>query len=236
MKKISKRISLIREKISSIQKYNILDGLRLLKETKYTKFVESVDVSIKLGIDSRKSDQNIRNHVIMPNGIERNLEIAVFVQMNDVDLVKKEGIDLVGLENLYTKIKTEGCNNLDIVLATPSVMNIVGKLGSILGPKGLMPNPKMGTVSKNIIESIRNVKSGKQVRYKNDKNGIIHVTIGKTNFDLIHLQKNLESLITSIKQVKPIQCKGTYIKKVFVSTTMGGSVLIDKDSLGIPIY
>lgn len=219
---------------SSVKQYAVIDGLKLLQIKAKANFVESVDVAVNLGIDTRKSDQNVRSHVMMPYGIGKNVRIAVFAQNEDVVLAKKEGIELVGLEDLYNKIRTYGCDNLDVVLASPDVMNVVGKLGSILGPRGLMPHPKMGTVSKNILESIKRIKLG-QVRYKNDKNGIIHVAIGKINFDVIKLQKNLEALLISIKQVKPIQCKGTYIRKIFVSTTMGRSVLIDNNSLGISI-
>lgn len=232
MTKLSKRMRTIRNCIDSRKQYNILDGLKLLQNTTQTKFIESVDVAINLGINTRKSEQAIRNHVIMPYGIGKDVRIAVFAQEEHIDLVKKAGIDLVGLEDLYDRIKLKGCNDLDVVLASPDVMHVVGKLGSILGPRGLMPNLKMGTVSKNILESIKNIRLG-QVRYKNDKNGIIHIAIGKINFDMVHLKKNLEVLITSIKQVKPTQCKGTYIRTIFISTTMGGSVLIDKNSLNI---
>lgn len=215
--------------------YDIVDGLKLLQTRARAKFIESVDVAVNLGIDTRKSDQNIRNHVIMPYGIGRNVRVAVFAQGDDALLAKGAGADLVGLEDLYDQIKIYGCCNFDVVLASPDVMYVVSKLGSILGPRGLMPHPKMGTVSKDIVESIKNIKSG-QVRYKNDKNGIVHAAIGKIDFDLIKLQKNLETFIASIKHVKPIQCKGTYIKKIFVSTTMGKSVLISKNSLGMSIF
>lgn len=232
MKKLSKRMRRIKDCISSTIQYDILDGLELLKMTTQVRFVESVDVAISLGIDASKSDQNVRNSVVMPYGIGKNLRVAVFAQGNDVILAKNAGADIVGLEDLFNQIKIHGCADLDVVLASPDVMHIVSKLGPILGPRGLMPNPKMGTVSKNILESVKNIKLG-QIRYKNDKNGIIHAAIGKINFDLIKLQKNLETLVTSIKQVKPAQCKGAYIKKIFVSTTMGGSVLINQNSLSV---
>lgn len=234
MRKLSKRMSTVRNCIDSLTQYNISEGLKLLQKTVYTKFVESVDASINLGINTRKSDQNVRGNVVMPYGIGKSVRIAVFAQGDDVDKIKKEGIDLVGLEDLSSHIKSNGCNNIDVILASSNVMNVVGKLGSILGPRGLMPNPKMGTVSNNVLESVRNIKSG-QVRYKNDKNGIIHLTIGKINFDVMHLQKNLEAAIISIKQSKPTQYKGEYIKKIFISSTMGGSVWIDKNSLDVLI-
>lgn len=235
MKKLSKRMRSIQDDINSTMQYDILDGLKLLQKTATVKFIESVDAAINLGINTRKSDQNVRNSVVMPYGIGKNVRVAVFTQGDNVALAKKMGADLVGLEDLYDQIKMDGCDKLDVVLASPDVMHIVSKLACILGPRGLMPNPKMGTVSKNIPESIKNIKLG-QVRYKNDKNGIIHVGIGKINFSLMQLQKNLESLIVSIKRSKPIQCKGTYIKKIFLSTTMGRSVLIDKNSLDVLIF
>lgn len=232
MKRLSKRMRLVKECIDSCKSYSVLEGLKLLQKTTQTKFIESVDVAINLGINTRRSDHNIRNSVNMPYGIGKKVRIAVFTQKDKVDLIKKEGIDLVGLEDLYDHIKSVGCNDVDVVLASPDVMSVVRKLGSILGPKGLMPNPKMGTVSQNIVESIKSIRLG-QVRYKNDRNGIIHAAIGKINFDIIHLAKNLETLMISVQQVKPIQCKGTYIKNIFISTTMGGSILVDKDSLSM---
>lgn len=232
MKRLSKRMRLVKECIDSCKSYSVLEGLKLLQKTTQTKFIESVDVAINLGINTRRSDHNVRNSVNMPYGIGKKVRIAVFTQKDKVDLIKKEGIDLVGLEDLYDHIKSAGCNDVDVVLASPDVMSVVRKLGSILGPKGLMPNPKMGTVSQNIVESIKSIRLG-QVRYKNDRNGIIHAAIGKINFDIIHLAKNLETLMISVQQVKPTQCKGTYIKNIFISTTMGGSILVDKDSLSI---
>lgn len=234
MKKLSKRMCIIRNSIDLCKKYTVLEGLQLLKETTKIKFIESVDAAVNLGIDTRKSDQSVSNNVIMPYGLGKKMRIAVFTQGDSVDALKKEGIELVGLDNLYNRIKSIGCNDLDIILASPDVMHIVGKLGSILGPKGLMPNPKLGTVSNNLVESVKNIQLG-QVRYKNDKNGIIHAAIGKLSFDLLHLQKNLEALIISIKRVKPAQCKGLYIKKISISTTMGGSVLIDNNSLDVSV-
>lgn len=232
MKKISKKSRKIICCSDKYVEYDILDGLLLLQKNSRTKFIESVDVAVNLGIDSRKSDQNIRSCVLMPHGIGRNIRIAVFTQGDNIILAKQAGADLVGLEDLYEKVKKDGCINCDIVLASPDVMDIVGKLGPILGPKGLMPNPKMGTISNNIKESVQRIKLG-QIRYKNDKGGVVHSIIGKINFKLIHLRENLEALISSINQVRPIQFKGTYIKKIFLSTTMGRSVLIDKNSLKV---
>ncbi|ADV33940.1 50S ribosomal protein L1 [Candidatus Blochmanniella vafra str. BVAF] len=216
--------------------YSIVDGLKLLKNTVKAKFIESVEAAINLGIDARKSDQSIRSNVILPHGIGKSVRVAVFTQGKDkIKLAKDAGAELVGLEDLYDKIKADGCVGFDVVLASPDVMHIVSKLGSILGPRGLMPNPKMGTISSDIQESIKNVKLG-QVRYKNDKNGIVHAIFGKIDFSIIDLKENLETLIASIQQVKPVQFKGTYIKKISISTTMGKSVILDKNSFSMVIY
>lgn len=221
--------------ISSTMQHDVLDGLKLLQQMSHVKFIESVDVAINLGINTRKSNQNVRGSVVMPYGIGKNVRVAVFTQGDNVRLAKKAGADLVGLEDLYDQIKIDGFDKLDVVLASPDVMHIVSEFASVLGPKGLMPNLNMGTVSRNIPESIKNIKLG-QVRYKNDKNGIIHAGIGKIDFDLMQLQKNLEALVFSVKRSKPIQFKGVYIKKIFLSTTMGKSVLINKNSLNISIF
>lgn len=227
--RISKRMRSLRDNINSSIQYNILEGLELLKKVTRLKFIESVDVAINLNIDSRQSDQNVRGYVVMPHGIGRNVRIAVFTQGVNIELAKNEGADFVGLHDIFDQIKQEKYK-LDIVIASPDVMHIVSKLGSILGPRGLMPNPKMGTVSNNIVESVKNAKLG-QVRYRNDKNGIVHAVIGKINFDTVKLKENLEALIHSVKQVKPIKCKGTYIEKIIITTTMGRSVLINESSL-----
>lgn len=227
--KISKRMCILRKNIDSSIQYDVLDGLNLLKKMTQVKFIESVDVAINLNIDARKSDQNVRGYVIMPHGIGRDVCIAVFTQGVNVRVARDAGADIVGLDDIFDIIKQEKYK-LDVVIASPDVMHIVSKLGPILGPKGLMPNPKMGTVSHDIEESVKNAKLG-QVRYRNDKNGIIHALIGKINFDAIKLRENLEALILSVRQVKPIQCKGIYIKKIILSTTMGRSVLINQNSL-----
>ncbi|AGC03831.1 50S ribosomal protein L1 [Candidatus Blochmanniella chromaiodes str. 640] len=231
--KLSKRMRMMRDCADTSIQYHVLDGLELLKKMASAKFVESVDTAINLGIDARKSDQNIRNNVILPHGIGRDIHVAVFTQGDNIVLAKNAGADLVGLEDLYDQIKNKNYRP-DVVIASPDVMNVVSKLGPILGPRGLMPNLKMGTVSHDIAESVKNVKSG-QIRYKNDKSGIIHSTIGKINFDLIQLKENLEALIVSLKQAKPILYKGTYIKKVTISTTMGRSISVDRNSLCVVI-
>lgn len=227
--RISKRMRVLEDNIDSSVEYDILVGLDLLKKWTQVKFIESVDVAITLNIDPRKSDQNIRSYVVLPHGIGRNVCVAVFTQGLNVALAKNAGADIVGLEDIFDQVK-QGKYKLDVVIASPEVMHVVGKLGPILGPRGLMPNLKMGTVSSNIVESVKNAKLG-QVRYRNDKNGVIHAIIGKVNFESIQLKENLEALILSIKQAKPIQCKGTYIKNIIISTTMGKSILVNKNSL-----
>lgn len=235
MNRLSKRKKILNCIDKSVQ-YNIADGLRILQETARVKFVENVDVAVNLGINPRRSDQNVRNSVVMPHGLGKKIRIAVFTQgESNVILAKRAGADFAGLEDLCQLIKTKGCTGFDVFIASPDVMNIVSQLGPILGPKGLMPNPKMSTVTQNLTDTIRNFKLG-QVRYKNDKNGIIHAVIGKVNFNISCLQENLEALVFSIYQVKPTQFKGIYIKKIYISTTMGRSILINKSSLNVLIH
>ncbi|WP_331828597.1 50S ribosomal protein L1 [Candidatus Blochmannia sp. SNP] len=231
MGKLSKRMHIMQHYADKSIQYSTIDGLQLLKKITKVKFVESVDVAINLGIDARKSDQNVRGNVILPHGTGRNVRLAVFTQGDNILLAKNAGADLVGLHDLSDEIKT-GKHRLDVVIASPDVMHVVSKLGPILGPKGLMPNLKMGTISNNVEELVKNIKLG-QIRYKNDKNGIIHATIGKINFDIIKLKENLEALIASLKQAKPMIFKGTYIKKITLSTTMGRSISIDQNTLFI---
>lgn len=230
-KRISNRMRILRDSVDSTIQYDILEGLELLRKMARVKFIESVDVAINLNIDSRQSDQNVRNYVVMPHGIGRNVRVAVLTQGTNLELARNAGADLVGLDNIFNQIK-KGKYKLDIVIASSDVMHIVSKLGPVLGPRGLMPNPKMGTVSDDIVESVKNAKLGR-VGYRNDKNGIVHAILGKINVDAIKLKENLEALIVSLKQVKPVQCKGIYIKKIIVTTTMGRSILINKNSLCI---
>lgn len=229
--KISRRMRMLKDCIDTSIQYDILEGIELLKKTTRVKFIESVDVAINLNIDTRQSDQNIRSYVVMPHSIGRDIRVAVFTQGDNIEIAKNSGADLVGLDDLFDVIKNKNFN-LDVIIASSDVMHIVGKLGSILGPRGLMPNPKMGTVSDNIAESVKNVKLG-QVRYRSDKGGIVHTVIGKLSLDSMKLKENLEALIMSLKQVKPLQCKGVYIEKIVVSTTMGSSIIINKNSLCI---
>ncbi|MCF7502155.1 50S ribosomal protein L1 [Pseudoalteromonas shioyasakiensis] len=229
MAKLTKRMRTIREKVDATKDYEINEAVALLKELATAKFVESVDVAVNLGIDARKSDQNVRGATVLPNGTGREVRVAVFTQGANADAAKEAGAELVGMEDLAEQVK-KGEMNFDVVVASPDAMRVVGQLGQILGPRGLMPNPKTGTVTPNVAEAVKNAKAG-QVRYRNDKNGIIHTTIGKVDFTAEQLQQNLEALIVALKKAKPSQAKGTYVKKVTISTTMGAGVAVDQNSL-----
>ncbi len=229
MAKLTKRMRTIREKVDVTKDYEINEAVALLKELATAKFVESVDVAVNLGIDARKSDQNVRGATVLPNGTGREVRVAVFTQGANADAAKEAGAELVGMEDLAEQVK-KGEMNIDVVVASPDAMRVVGQLGQILGPRGLMPNPKTGTVTPNVAEAVKNAKAG-QVRYRNDKNGIIHTTIGKVDFTAEQLQQNLEALIVALKKAKPSQAKGTYVKKVTISTTMGAGVAVDQNSL-----
>ncbi len=229
MAKLTKRAKLIREKIDATKQYEINEAVALLKELATAKFTESVDVAVNLGIDARKSDQNVRGATVLPHGTGRDVRVAVFTQGANADAAKEAGADLVGMEDLADQIK-KGEMNFDVVVASPDAMRVVGMLGQILGPRGLMPNPKTGTVTPNVAEAVKNAKAG-QVRYRNDKNGIIHTTIGKADFDAAALKANLESLLAALKKAKPASAKGQYIKKISLSTTMGAGLAIDAASL-----
>ena len=229
MAKLTKRMRTIREKVDVTKDYEINEAVALLKELATAKFVESVDVAVNLGIDARKSDQNVRGATVLPNGTGCEVRVAVFTQGANADAAKEAGAELVGMEDLAEQVK-KGEMNFDVVVASPDAMRVVGQLGQILGPRGLMPNPKTGTVTPNVAEAVKNAKAG-QVRYRNDKNGIIHTTIGKVDFTAEQLQQNLEALIVALKKAKPSQAKGTYVKKVTISTTMGAGVAVDQNSL-----
>ena len=229
MAKLTKRMRVIREKVDGTKEYGITEAVALLKELATAKFVESVDVAVNLGIDARKSDQNVRGATVLPNGTGRTVRVAVFTQGANAEAAKAAGADLVGMEDLAEQIK-KGEMNFDVVIASPDAMRVVGQLGQILGPRGLMPNPKVGTVTPNVVEAVNNAKAG-QVRYRNDKNGIIHTTIGKVDFTTEQLQQNLEALLSALKKAKPSTSKGQFIKKVSVSTTMGAGVSVDQATL-----
>ncbi|PAJ73505.1 50S ribosomal protein L1 [Pseudoalteromonas sp. NBT06-2] len=229
MAKLTKRMRNIREKVEVTKEYDINEAVTLLKELATAKFVESVDVAVNLGIDARKSDQNVRGASVLPHGTGRDVRVAVFTQGANAEAAKAAGAELVGMEDLAEQVK-KGEMNFDVVVASPDAMRVVGQLGQILGPRGLMPNPKTGTVTPNVAEAVKNAKAG-QVRYRNDKNGIIHTTIGKVSFEAAQLQGNLEALIIALKKAKPAQAKGVYLKKVTISTTMGAGVIVDQGTL-----
>jgi large subunit ribosomal protein L1 len=228
--KISKREKMIREKVSSLKVYNVEEALKLLQECSKVKFVESVDVAINLGIDPKKSEQMVRSALVLPNGTGKSVRVAVFAQGQQAEDAKKAGAEKVGFEDLAESIKA-GDMDFDVVIAAPDTMKVVGQLGQILGPKGLMPNPKVGTVSANIAEAVKNAKGG-QVRYRTDKSGIIHCVIGKVNFTADALKENLKALIGDIKKIKPSGVKGTYLKRITLSTTMGPGLVIDPGTIG----
>ncbi|MEZ8366291.1 50S ribosomal protein L1 [Vibrio cyclitrophicus] len=229
MAKLTKRMRVIRDKVDSTKEYEINEAVALLKELATAKFVESVDVAVNLGIDARKSDQNVRGATVLPHGTGREIRVAVFTQGANAEAAKEAGADIVGMEDLAEQVK-KGVMDFDVVVASPDAMRVVGQLGTILGPRGLMPNPKVGTVTPNVAEAVKNAKAG-QVRYRNDKNGIIHTTIGKASFEAKQLQENLEALLVALKKAKPSSAKGTFLKKVSISTTMGAGVAVDQASL-----
>jgi large subunit ribosomal protein L1 len=229
MAKLTKRMRVIRDKVEVTKEYEINEAIALLKELATAKFVESVDVAVNLGIDARKSDQNVRGATVLPHGTGREIRVAVFTQGANAEAAKEAGADIVGMEDLAEQVK-KGVMDFDVVVASPDAMRVVGQLGTILGPRGLMPNPKVGTVTPNVAEAVKNAKAG-QVRYRNDKNGIIHTTIGKATFEANQLQENLEALLVALKKAKPSSAKGTFLKKVSISTTMGAGVTVDQASL-----
>jgi large subunit ribosomal protein L1 len=229
--KVSKRFAAINEKIDRTSQYAIDEGLALLKELSTAKFDESIDASINLGVDPRKSDQNVRGSSVLPNGTGKVVRVAVFTQGDNADKAQKAGADVVGMQELADSMKG-GDLSYDVVIASPDAMGVVGQLGQILGPRGLMPNPKVGTVSPDVETAVKNAKAG-QVRYRTDKGGIIHCTIGKSSFEVAQLRENLEFLIGDLKKAKPTSSKGVYLKKISISTTMGPGVAVDQASLNI---
>ncbi len=229
MAKLTKRMRVIRDKVDVTKEYEINEAVALLKELATAKFNESVAVAVNLGIDARKSDQNVRGATVLPHGTGRDIRVAVFAQGANAEAAKEAGADLVGMEDLAALVK-KGEMNFDVVVASPDAMRVVGQLGTILGPRGLMPNPKVGTVTPNVAEAVKNAKAG-QVRYRNDKNGIIHTTIGKVDFGTEQLKENLEALLVALKKAKPTSAKGTFVKKVSISTTMGAGVSLDQATL-----
>jgi large subunit ribosomal protein L1 len=225
MTKLSKRTKAVREQIDRSKIYEIDEALDLLKKVSNVKFTESVDVAIRLGVDPRKSDQNVRGSTVLPNGTGKTVRVAVFTQGDNVEKALEAGADVVGMDDLHDQIKG-GDLGFDVVIASPDAMSVVGKLGQVLGPRGLMPNPKVGTVAPDVAAAVKNAKAG-QVRFRTDKAGIIHSTIGKANFEVEALRGNLKALMTDLMKLKPASAKGQYVKKVAISTTMGPGLVVD---------
>jgi large subunit ribosomal protein L1 len=231
MAKLSKRQQAIAEKVEGGKQYSAGDAFALLKSLSKVKFVESVDVAINLGVDPRKSDQAVRGATVLPRGTGKSVRVAVFAQGANADAAREAGAEVVGMDDLAAQVKA-GEMNFDVVIASPDAMRVVGQLGQILGPRGLMPNPKVGTVTPDVATAVKNAKAG-QVRYRTDKKGIIHCTIGKISFDDAALKENLEALLVDLKKAKPGTSKGVYLKKITVSSTMGPGLTIDQGSLAV---
>ena len=226
---LSKRAKMIREKIDPEKQYSATEAFGLLKEVSKVKFPESVDVAINLGVDPRKSDQVVRGSSVLPNGTGKTVRVAVFAQGDAAESAKAAGADVVGFEDLAESVK-QGNLDFDVVIAAPDAMRVVGALGTILGPRGLMPNPKVGTVTPNVAQAVTNAKAG-QVRYRTDKAGIIHCTVGSVSFEPQALEDNLKFLLADLIKAKPTSAKGIYMKQVTVSTTMGPGLKIDHSPL-----
>lgn len=226
---LTKRRKAAREKVDSTVNYELDNALNLVKEFASSKFKESVDVSINLGVDPRKSDQVVRGSTVLPNGTGKTVRVAVFAQGDNADKAKAAGADIVGFEDLAETVKG-GEMNFDVVIATPDAMRVVGQLGQILGPRGLMPNPKVGTVTADVEQAVKNAKAG-QVRYRTDKAGIIHCPIGRADFEVPALKENLLALMTDLKKAKPASAKGIFFKKLTLSSTMGPGVIVDRQSV-----
>ncbi len=229
MAKLTKRMKAIKEKVDTSKTYQALDAFNLLKSLPKIKFVESIDVAVNLGVDPRKSDQAVRGATVLPRGTGKLVRVAVFAQGANADAARAAGAEVVGMDDLAAQVKA-GDLNFDVVIASPDAMRVVGQLGQILGPRGLMPNPKVGTVTPDVATAVKNAKAG-QVRYRTDKKGIIHSTIGKGDFEDSALKENLEALIADLKKLKPATSKGIYVKKITVSSTMGPGLAIDQASL-----
>lgn len=229
MAKLTKRMKAIREKVDANKQYSIEDAVALLAELSSVKFKESVDVAVNLGVDPRKSDQVVRGATVMPNGTGKDVRVAVFAQGAAADAAREAGAEIVGMDDLAADIKG-GKMDFDVVIAAPDAMRVVGQLGQILGPRGLMPNPKVGTVTPDVAGAVKNAKAG-QVRFRTDKNGIIHTTVGKVDFAADAIKGNVAALLADLKKLKPSSSKGIYLQKVTLSTTMGPGLTIDASSL-----
>lgn len=228
---ITKKRKLINEKIDKEKLYSADEALALVKEFASAKFEESIDVSINLGVDPKQSDQVVRGSTVLPNGTGKTVRVAVFAQGENAEKAKSVGADIVGFEDLAEEIKS-GKMDFEVVIATPDAMRIVGQLGQILGPRGLMPNPKVGTVTPDVETAVKNAKAG-QVRYRTDKAGIIHCSIGSSKFEVNKLHENLSALLSDLKKAKPASAKGIYLKKMTMSSTMGPGIKVDQGSLGV---
>ena len=231
MAAVGKRQQAWRERVQPGRQYPLDEALDLVRELARAKFDETVDVAVNLGIDATKSDQQVRGSTVMPNGTGRKVRVAVFTQGKNADAAREAGADIVGFEDLAEKIK-QGQIDFDVVIASPDAMRVVGQLGQILGPRGLMPNPKVGTVTPDVAGAVRNAKAG-QVRYRCDKGGIVHCTIGKASFATPALRENLMALLADLQKAKPSTAKGVYLQRVTVSSTMGPGVAVDRGSLGV---
>jgi large subunit ribosomal protein L1 len=229
MSKLSKRLQALEKAVDRNKAYAISEALELAKKTATAKFDESIDVAINLGIDAKKSDQSVRGAVVLPRGTGKTMRVAVFTQGANVKIAQDAGADIVGFDDLAEKIKG-GFMEFDVVIATPDAMRVVGPLGQILGPRGLMPNPKVGTVTPNVAEAVKNAKAG-QVQYRADKAGIVQCTIGRASFAVDALQENLSALIAAVNKAKPATSKGIYLRKVSLSSTMGAGIRVDHTSL-----
>lgn len=226
MAKVSKRLKAINEKVDKNKVYSLEEALALLKELSKVKFTESVDVSVNLGVDPRKSDQVVRGATVLPNGTGKEVRVAVFTDGDNAKAATEAGADIVGMDDLAAEVK-KGNLNFDVVIASPDAMRVVGQLGQILGPRGLMPNPKVGTVTPDVATAVKNAKSG-QVRYRVDKAGIIHASVGTVKFDVQQLAENIKGLVAALVKAKPTAAKGVYVRKVSVSTTMGPGLTVDQ--------
>lgn len=231
MAKLGKRLRAAKEKIVAGKIYAVDEALSLIKECSKVKFRESVDVAVNLGIDAKKSDQVVRGSTVLPHGTGKSVRVAVFAQGANAEAAKAAGADIVGFEDLAEKIKG-GQMDFDVVIASPDAMRVVGQLGQVLGPRGLMPNPKVGTVTPDVAGAVKNAKAG-QVRYRADKAGIVHCTIGKADFEVNALKENLQALLADLNKVKPATSKGIYLKKITVTSTMGPGIAVDQSSLSL---
>jgi large subunit ribosomal protein L1 len=226
---VAKRVKAWQGKLTPGKQYALDEALKLVKECATAKFAESVDAAVNLGIDASKSDQQVRGSTVLPHGIGKSVRVAVFTSGKNQDVARAAGADIVGLEDLAAEVKA-GKINFDVVIASPDAMRVVGQLGQILGPRGLMPNPKVGTVTPDVATAVKNAKAG-QVRYRVDKAGIVHCSIGRANFELSALRENLQALVADLQKVKPSASKGIYLKKITVSSTMGPGITVDQSTL-----